>query len=385
MKKIFICALAALAFAACSKEGGDPNRGNQLFDGEEAWVTMSLNDGVGVLSSRALGTPLTDDGTTDEQEINEIRAIFFDAAKKVTKDMVLTAAQMGTVGKPNSGAAAVAGDPFKVPSTSKSVLLIANAPAGYPASFAASTSYATVNAALTNTVAQVGTPKASGGKGFMMSNARGDVEAVTPHATEAEANAAPAKINLDRVLAKVRVIATSPSSDVAGVTIGNVGWRLNVTNKKFYPASERTKTYMETTSRGCISPMDIFTPKRGSYRKDPNYNNSTFPFTTPAASTAYNAEYDYFTDADYTGITWNNATASLYEYCHENTQEAAYNYHAWTTHALISAKYTPSLFWLPTDGSTPTGRMTPQTTAIGSRSRIHSTPTRACWCGSGRN
>lgn len=361
MKFFSALAIAALAFASCSKDGADGpggnNQGGKTPLGEEAWVTLNLNGIQTGGFGRALNNPNnTDDGTTDENKVITLRAIFFDDSYGVTKDMALahgSATDPGGIPGLPGGSGATAGEAFKVPSSSTRMLIIANAPSSFPATFAEGANYTTVvNAVRTTATETVETLRggASSANGFMMTNARGDLESTRLYATKAEAKADPVSLNLDRVLAKVRVIANSPSSTTPNVTVSGVQWILNVTNKKYFPVAKRTKTYLETTVRGCISPMDIYNPKLGSYRVDPNYTNNRGLYPTVGA-TAYNNEYSYWTQAQYTGnaITWNNP--NIWEYCLENTQEELDNLQAYTTQALIKGVYAPSKFYVPGDGN----------------------------------
>lgn len=356
MKKLFICALAALAFAACSKDTGPGTQPDPEPDfGPEAWVSINFPKGA---LGRSLHNPNTDNGSADERALKTVRAILFNTSNQVTKDVTLT-----TAGSP----AQTGGDAFKVPSSSKKILIVANAPANFPNTFAEGADYDVVVNAVKKTYdtdpitvldLKGGSGSGDANNGFMMTNARGALESITLYPSEAEAEAAPTNLNLDRVLAKVEVMAQNPSSNTPNVTISDVQWILNVTNRKFFPVSVRTPTFLNTPS-----PMDVVY-QLGSYRIDPNYtdNHTSFPFTTASASTAYNAEYSYYTQANYSSIPWNDPNTTgvegsgLWEYCLENTQTKDGNFHAYTTHALIEAKYAPSKFYVPTDATgVPTG------------------------------
>lgn len=333
--KFLTLALAALALAACSKTDDGPN-GPEPFDGTEAWVKLSISSGSSTLS-RALNTPNFEAGTANETTISNVRILFFNASNVVVEDMTFVsgADEIGTPGQP---LATLAGDAFKVPGSVKGVVVIANPLAALPGTTKGSTTYDAWNVARSEAGALTAMTSAGA---FMMTNAQGVVEPVTIYKTEAEANAAPNSIYIDRVSAKVRLNATA-TSGTANVTISNVDWRLNVTNKQYFPVSVRTKTYLETTARGCITPYDRW--KIGSYRIDPNYVYTT-PATAPTyPSTAYNAHYNYFTNAT-PPSSW--IGLNTWEYCLENTQDQQGNYHAYTTQALIKATYAPTAFYVP--------------------------------------
>ena len=208
----------------------------------------------------------------------------------------------------------------------------------------------------------------------MMTNAKGKLEPTTvtdtggsvsvsdndlvTYATAGEAEGKPYKVTVDRVAAKVRLFADDnyPQSTL---DINTVGWTLNVTNKKYYPMSERTKTWLETTARGCITPFDKW--HFGSYRVDPNYDGQK---TSMADITIapYTDNYAYYTHA--TAPSWVAATADSTGpnaskipalYCLENTQEENDNYQAYTTHVLLKVESQPKGLLLPDNGDNYTG------------------------------
>lgn len=361
MRKLFIYTFAVFltfAFAACSSEGGEGGNGSDPGNetiGPESWVSLALNQATAsdyAAVSRALDIPNTDNGTTEERAIKSLRAVFFNVAGKVTKDVDLGVGSGTNGGVPGTSR----GEAFKIPSTSTGMLIIANAPAKFPTSFATGVDYSVVvNAArsIDNASNETLADLTSAANGYMMTNARGDLEPVRLYAAKDQAESNPVKLNIDRVVAKVQVNATQ-ASDIDGVTIGTPTWALNLTNKLYFPVSKRTKTYLETTARGCISPMDIYDPKLGSYRIDPNYDNNTGMYAPPYTTFANN--YFYYTEATNASISWKAVGAASSDYCLENTQQEIENVHAYTTHALIRATYTPSKFYLPTDtNNNPTG------------------------------
>ena len=119
-KNFFMLALAAIAFVACSNEdivpGGKDNNDVVNLDGD-AWVALSVQS----TKTRALNTPNQDNGTADESNITAVKAVFFDGhvnTSVVTK--IVTFSDENINNLPNRTSA------FKVPSTSKAVLIIAN-------------------------------------------------------------------------------------------------------------------------------------------------------------------------------------------------------------------------------------------------------------------
>ena len=350
-------ALASMAFVACSNEDivpvvEDIDYGVVTDPTGEAWVAMAIKT-PSQANSRGLNNPDYQNGTAVESELKKVRAIFFtaDVDPEVTADITLTNAEAGVdaTGQPTGSA----GTAFKVPATSKRILIVANPSStfqndGVNNKWITGTKYSVVNAALTNTAASI-----SSTNGFMMTNAKGDLEPSVTDAgatlgdpkdlslykTDAGAKANPLTINIDRVVAKVRVTITQTS---AKADISDAKWVLNTTNKSYYPLSKRTPTWLEqqnVPTGGFRAPFDQY--KKGSYRIDPNYTSH---------AGAYNV-YDETHDEVANPIPWHLTTES--EYCLENTQNKAGNTHDNTTQILVKAKYMPKEY-KTADGQTTT-------------------------------
>ena len=363
-KNLFMLALASLAFVACSNEDIVPIEDidyDVATDPKgDAWVAVGI---ITPSQSRGLNNPDYQNGTAVESELKKVRAIFFtdDADPKVTADILLTSAQAGVdaAGQPTGSA----GTAFKVPGTSKRILIVANPSPTFQndavkENWSTNTAYSVVNAALTNTAASI-----SSTNGFMMTNAKGELEPsitaadvtaglgalgdpkpLTLYKTDAGAKANPLTINIDRVVAKVRVTITQTSSKA---DISEAKWVLNTTNKSYYPLSERTPTWLEqqnVPSGGFRAPFDQY--KKGSYRIDPNYDGNH--------AGAYNV-YDETHDEVANLIPWHTTGES--EYCLENTQNQAGNTHDNTTQILVKAKYMPKEY-KKADGTTTTTQET---------------------------
>ena len=242
-KNFFMLALAAIAFAACSNEdivpGGKDNNDVVNLDGD-AWVALSVQS----TKTRALNTPNQDNGTADESNITAVKAVFFDGhvnTSVVTKIVTFSDEDINNL--PNRTSA------FKVPSTSKAVLIIAN-PQNLARTIKEGDKYEDVNEIVTlSTEAEVTTGVAKSG-GFVMTNAKGDLEPsesdgtaknLALYSTAIAATNSPLTIRIDRISAKVRVYVKADSgddddlSDNATIDKVNTKWYLNVTNKKFFP------------------------------------------------------------------------------------------------------------------------------------------------------
>ena len=371
--KFLTLAMAALAFAACSNDDTiDNSSENGGKAGGKAWLALQINKSTG--NTRNLNNPEKENGTSDETDISSAKVILFKytgsgaapLAQDAPTDFLvvqvedLTGAEVGTPTQGGSGSAAPS-KAFKVSGDAEYILFIANPPANFPTISANVHTFAYVNSALSDAATDHTTPAIATNQKFMMTNAKGDLEpstsatdpALTPVATydtETAAQAAPAALTVDRVAAKVRVNSGSLASSL--FDFSDTGWILNVTNKKYFPVSKRTKTQEELTNGNYIW-SDPY--KLGSYRVDPNYNNtadgSAWVDATPAASqTAYNAHYNYYTEAAQPAA-WK--TSGNTQYCLENTQVAADNLHAYTTHVLFKARVNPKTYEMPDKSLTP--------------------------------
>ena len=337
IKKFLALVLTSVILVACSNNDADDNGGIVKNPQGKAWLSLSIKNPSGT-QLRSLNNPDKETGTSAETDVKSVRAIFFDGSKNVTDDIVLTSLEAGNPGSPTGAA----GEGFEVAATAENVMIIVNPPSGL-GTFSVGDSYTTVNTALTLSVASV-TDAAT--DGFMMTNAKGDLEPSTPtgglaaltlYATKAQAEAAPLSINVDRVVAKVRLY-TAAHTVPAGITVSNIEWVLNITNKKFFPLSERKKTFLNTATS-----FDQY--GLGSFRQDPNYDHSADGAVYP--NPGYTTSYNYYTEAappapgDWLLPTDGGGTA---QYCHENTQIQADNNFAYVTHMIVRAEYLPNNF-----------------------------------------
>lgn len=339
-KFFLMFASAAMLLAACSKDdidsGGDDS-GVVTDPTGKAWVALDIKT-PSVARTRALHKPDDkENGSTEESTVQTVRAIFFDADEILTDDITLDAIAAGNPGQPSGGVS----KPFQVNASSKRILIVANPGAGFPASFTQGTTYADVNKALT--ISDDVTQNVAADGNFMMSNSKGRLEPSASatdgadadlklYKTQELASQNPLAINIDRVVAKVRVYVNE-LSDVA--IVSNPLWVLNVTNTTFFPVSKRTLTWNENKDNiglgahgACETPFDQY--KLGSYRVDPNYYTSE--------------QNGYKMIIDDTEI---GNTPGSSQYCLENTQEENGNLYKYTTQVLLKIKFVPLVYGRP--------------------------------------
>lgn len=348
LRKLFALALASTLFVACDNDdnqiidqGGTPQEG-------DGWVSLSVKSTSG-MSTRALTPGKTQPGTLDETKVAGVTAIFFDGTLGTSKVTAVVPVPYSTAGDGPKEPTGDISDAFKVPASSKTVLIVVN-PSNLPTITEYATTFNEVNAAVTdaailNSVAKDGN--------FMMTNAKGDLEpsdasrntiSLTLHATAAAATGAPMVINVDRVVSKVRFYSAGAAVASASIaTISDQQWVLNVTNKKYFPVSKRVATFANT-----LTPFDKY--NQGSYRIDPNYNHAGWGTIPGASGSTYDDNYKFYS-ATAAPAAWVNpldaATAGTAQYCLENTQQEVDNKHAYTTQILLQAKFMPKEYRLP--------------------------------------
>lgn len=361
-KNLFVYALASLAMFGCSQsnltDDDDGGKGGGV-KGEEAWIVLNVQKSV---SGRSLNNPEDQhNGLPEETNIKTVKAIFFNGFSdySAVSDIVDLTTNFETGGSGSNEA-------FKISTNSKSVLIVVN-PTAALNGVTRGLTYAAVNKITAETVD--GVTKQSGTQNyFLMTNSKGGLEpSITGGADgdlstflydtkDAAESGTPLTIRVDRVVSKVRVDAKTATSAVANIT--DIYWTLNITNKKFFPVSKRQRSWYDTNVR--VTELNKTWSDQyflGSYRVDPNYDNTLAAW----GSSAYDDEYNYYTNANANTINWIAADKSIdfddpdqndpnWSYCLENTQNKDGNYHAYTTHALLKVKFMPKEYTLP-DGT----------------------------------
>ena len=345
MKKMyyFAATLLIMLFAACSNDhiGQDDDDGIVTDPTGEAWISLDIKTTAPKALGRALNNPDKEMGTPAESAVSKLRVIFFDENRNVTADKSFTVGTNSEAGEPGQPEG-IFGTAFKVPAASKRILVIANPSVDLP-DVGLFNSYDDFNQAIV-AVASLSTPSY-----FMMTNAKGDLEPsqangdetdLTLYNSASKAESQPLSIHIDRAVAKVRVYTDNGniSSNNLKANISEPGWVLNATNKRYFPVSKRVKTWMEGTSRGCITPFDQY--DLGSYRIDPNHDVQ--PLMSDPGFASYLQEYNYeMNAANIASSAWTEISVDNVEYCLENTQTADHNVWAYTTQVLFKVIYSP--------------------------------------------
>ena len=168
LDKIFVTLFVGLAMAACSNDEEMITGGNQLpVDGKAAYMSLSL----AMPKSSGTRAPGENHGTANEQKVNELYLVLFDASDICLETKILSATDYIL----NVGGADVTGyngKAFKVPSATAKVLAVVNPSDKFKAACAVSASWSVINSVVEQTVKEViGAAKDN----FMMINAGNNV------------------------------------------------------------------------------------------------------------------------------------------------------------------------------------------------------------------
>lgn len=344
-KKLFAILVVLAAVFACKDEvmetDGNGN-GNEPATEGKGWMALSIQT-LNETHTYGLNNPDQEPGTADEIKVDSALIVFFDTNQKYLQTIGLAEPERGKPGQPGG----IPGVPFQADSAACYMMLVINPPTTFKTDtwVKGTTTFSQVNDTVAADVKSVTTA----GTGFMMTNSKGglepsesngDLKKLTLHPTKFDAQVNPVEINVDRVVAKVRFYSEGVTKP-ADYSVADVQWFLNVTNKLYFPMSERVKTAYEVSSSK-FSPYDKY--KLGSYRIDPNYNNSSNAWLSPG----YDNNYNYVTNAS-ASVNWLNPCDSTSkpaapQYCLENTQREEDNVFAYTTHILIKAKFLPKTY-----------------------------------------
>lgn len=326
LDKIFAALFIGLAMTACSNDDEMTTGGQDQspVTGGTAYMSVSLN----MPKSTGTRSSSTSHGTGDEQKVDEVMLALFDAGDVCLGTRVLLTSEYKlTVG---GGAPTGTGAAFQVPAATKKVLAVINPSVKFKNVCVAPATWLVINSALEQTVEEViGAAKnhfmmindGAGGHALVdvtvskaLSSSTGDI-----NAAKATAEASPASINVDRVVAKVTLEVNSSLGLPDGVTCAFGDWALNVTNKDMFPCSD------------IVAPAGSMS---ANYRIDNNYSHGSFNVSN----------FNYLALNAHGVLPSDFSPMADSKYCLENTMEAIEQKQAQTTSAVVSATYIPKGF-----------------------------------------
>lgn len=322
MKKLFLIAITAIMFMACS-ENEDSKGPN---DGKVAYMSIKLP----VPEMRSTNTE--NDGSASESEMKTATVLLFDNNDLCLGSIEFTAGNF--VGD-------VASEAKSVPAKTKKIFVVVNklnTKWDLTSSVVTGKSWSVIN----NYVAVIA-PEISKTGEFLMTNtgtlADGALVSVTVYKTAAEAKAAPAQVFVDRVTSKVILKKANTITTPIGATFTFLGWELNTTNKQTSMYSDRVPFTSTATAL------------HGIYRRDNNYLKSNFGTTEAEIITYIKANYNWLVNGptssdlsvvDRPAYVDDLTTGRGVAYCAENTMDADAQLWGHTTKVVIRGAYTPS-------------------------------------------
>ena len=365
MKKFqFMALLLAAALSTACQRSLD-REDSQSFDGEKGYVSLSLN------LPTVSGTKANDefnDGDESEYKVNNAVIAFFygaDEATAVCKYAISIDKADGIFAEPAgdditstfvTGAVEV---PAKEANENVYALAVLNRVNGLMSVNAEGD--LTLNGKsedLTMAAFQEAldaSALAGHANGFMMTNApvydaTDGIVTLTPVTVYTEKshveNAAPDKIYVERVEAKVTLEVSKDATDntltvddgtFTGATVKIDGWYLQNTNKQYYPVRKTDVQWLNADNYGAVENgnnrfVGASLPQRIYWAEDHNYNDAV-------SDANLASEFNIVTDEP---ASWN--AVSGHAYCAENTTAAKVMNKKQLTGVLIRATYTPSGF-----------------------------------------
>ena len=365
MKKFqFMALLLAAALSTACQRSLD-REDSQSFDGEKGYVSLSLN------LPTVSGTKANDefnDGDESEYEVNDAVIAFFygaDEATAVCKYAISIDKADGIFAEPahdNITSTFVTGAvevPAKEANEKVYALAVLNRVNGLMSVNAEGDLMLNGNSEdLTMAAFQKALDASTlegHANGFMMTNApvydaTDVIVTLTPVTVYTEKshveNAAPDKIYVERVEAKVTLKVSKDATDntltvddgtFTGATVKIDGWYLQNTNRKYYPVRKTNEQWLNAENYGTVGSDNRFVgvvslPQRIYWAEDHNYNDAV-------SDENLASEFNIVTDEP---ASWN--AVGCHAYCAENTTAAKVMNKKQLTGVLIRATYTPSGF-----------------------------------------
>lgn len=362
MKKFqFMALLLAAALSTACQRSLD-REDSQFFDGEKGYVSLSLN--LPTVSGTKADEEF-DDGDASEYKVNDAVIAFFygaDEATAVCKYAISIDKADGIFAYPaddNITSTFVTGAvevPAKEANENVYALAVLNPVNGLMSVNAEGDLTLNETSEDLNMADFQEALDASAleghANGFMMTNApvydaTDGIVTLTPVTVYTEKshveNAAPDKIYVERVEAKVTLEVSKEATDntltvddgtFAGATVKIDGWYLQNTNRKYYPVRKTNEQWLNAENYGTVGNGNRFVgaslPQRIYWAEDHNYNDAV-------SDENLASEFNIVTDVP---ASWN--AVGGHAYCAENTTTAKVMNKKQLTGVLIRATYTPS-------------------------------------------
>lgn len=288
--KFLLAALLGIGLVTTScSDNNDPESGGGTTPGGDSFlaVKIDLSTANGTRSTRANENG-TDSGTTDEQKIKDVLIVLYNNnAVAYAFDLDIST---GGVANP-AGADVASGTKEKFTTKAQKVkkqdyklLVVLNPTDKIKAATAVGQGISAFDAAQEESVDNL-----TNSDGFVMSNASGLIDipstSINFKDNATAAVASPVALNVERAVAKIAVFfngsdATSVSKPT-GVTISDIKWGVDITNKKTFWRRHLTfkVSNNQTGTKGDMETVDDYTStgRQFLYAEDPNFKKETTP------------------------------------------------------------------------------------------------------------
>lgn len=353
--KFLLAALLGIGLATTScSDNNDPESGGGTTPGGDSFlaVKIDLSTANGTRSTRANENGM-DSGTTNEQKIKDVLIVLYNN-NAVAYAFDLDISTGGAANLTGTDVASGTKEKFitkaqKVKKQDYKLLVVLNPTDKIKAATAVGQGISAFDAAQEESVDNL-----TNSDGFVMSNASGLIDipstSINFKDNATAAVALPVALNVERAVAKIAVFfngsdATSVSKPT-GVTISDIKWGVDITNKKTFWRRHLTfkVSNNQTGTKGDMETVDDYTStgRQFLYAEDPNFKKETTPLW-PDQNFKSKIEPDK--DLNPQGeLSSDNHIFKKYEYVLENTMEEGNKEMTQevTTRVNIRLKYQPN-------------------------------------------
>ncbi|WP_255502265.1 Mfa1 family fimbria major subunit [Parabacteroides segnis] len=366
IKKIALAILTAWAiFTSCSNEMSDQGKTGDK-DGPVGYISLILSNS----SVRGTETKALDSlhyGTADENKVKSVLIVLYNGDDPVTSEVKyrFVLADIGTPASPGSDIHSILQGTNTTTYRTKAkevikdnykLAVFINPPAALKDLTTEGEKLGIMTAAAEVSVDQL-TMGEKIRDNFLMSNFAGLVNVAKDdiYDTEAKAEAAPVKLDVERAVAKVTLSVADnlkTASATLGANIGEIKWDVDVVNRKtFWMRNAAPMLDKNSISSGIVTQtipeIAISTNRIYMYATDPNWDGISHN-RNPSLIAPLTDEFTYKSGTIALPLTPSTSDEPTEAYVTENTMVASEQWEDVTTCVLISAVITPKTTYFGT-------------------------------------
>ena len=366
IKKIALAILTAWAiFTSCSNEMSDQGKTGDK-DGPVGYISLILSNS----SVRGTETKALDSlhyGTADENKVKSVLIVLYNGDDPVTSEVKyrFVLADIGTPASPGSDIHSILQGTNTTTYRTKAkevikdnykLAVFINPPAALKDLTTEGEKLGIMTAASEVSVDQL-TMGEKIRDNFLMSNFAGLVNVAKDdiYDTEAKAEAAPVKLDVERAVAKVTLSVADnlkTASATLGANIGEIKWDVDVVNRKtFWMRNAAPMLDKNSISSGIVTQtipeIAISTNRIYMYATDPNWDGISHN-RNPSLIAPLTDEFTYKSGTIALPLTPSTSDEPTEAYVTENTMVASEQWEDVTTCVLISAVITPKTTYFGT-------------------------------------